>query len=295
LSVVVRVPPKLLANWTGWGLGDGNALAADVLTRCEQAVRVWDLGELRPLPGGEVALVLAARTPSREVVLKLSPRPAGARPSLEGEALTVWARDGAAPEVLGTRDDGETLLLARVRPGDSLGERRASAEEVLATIGTLCARLHLGRDRIGHAHFPSLAEHAREDGWLRALSDTREQGELATLLSPGADDRLLHVDLHALNVLRGPRGWVAIDPKPCIGDPCAEVYGFLDGAPLTELPLDAAAARSWLQAQLARYATASGQDADRLTAWLRIRSQILLEEGAGDPRESLLRLRDALG
>jgi streptomycin 6-kinase len=101
--------------------------------------------------------------------------------------------------------------------------------------------------------------------------------------------------LHALNVLRGPGGWIAIDPKPCLGDPCADVYGFLDGAPLDELPTRSGAAREWLRARLSDYARAGGGDPDRLAAWLRIRAQILLGEGAGDKREALLRLRDALG
>ena len=165
----------------------------------------------------------------------------------------------------------------------------------MATIGALCRRLHLAADRLGETRFPSLAAHARDDGWLRALVGTREQDELHALLTPGADDRLLHIDLHALNVLRAAHGWVAIDPKPCLGDPCAEIYGLLDGAPLTRLPDRGGRARRWLQTQLARYGTASGHDPERLAAWLRIRAQILLAQGAGTKRESLLRLRDALG
>jgi streptomycin 6-kinase len=291
---VVEIPPHVLANWEDWELGDVDALAADVLARCDAAVRAWGLERLQPLPGGEVALVLAASAASGEAVLKLSPRPGDGAPSLEGEALTLWARRDAAPRVLGARDAGTTLLLERVLPGGSLGEHRAGADEVLAAVGGLCARLHLSADDVADAGFPSLADHARDDGWLRALDGTREQGELAALLEPGAGDRLLHIDLHALNVLRGRRGWLAIDPKPCVGDPCAEVYGFLDGAPLDELPREQASARERLRAHLAAYGRASGTDPGRLAVWLRIRAQILLGEGAGPKREALLRLRDAL-
>lgn len=266
-----------------------------MLARCEEARRAWSLEHLQLLPGGEVALVLAARTASGEdAVLKLGPRAADRRRSLEGTALALWAEHGVAPRVLGVRDDGETLLLERVCPGDSLGERGAGADEVLETIGAVCARIHLAADRIGEDGFPPLGDHARDDGWLESLHGTSEHDELVALLAPTAGDRLLHIDLHALNVLRGPRGWVAIDPKPCVGDPCAEVYGFLDGAPLRELPGDRGACRAWLRARLARYGRASGEDPERLAVWLRIRAQILLGEGAGDKREPLLRLCDAL-
>jgi streptomycin 6-kinase len=249
--------------------------------------------QFQPLPGGAVALVLGARAPSGEAVLKLSPRSAGARRSLEGEALGLWAEHEVAPRVLGARDEGATLLLERVRPGDSLGER-AGADEVVETIGGLCARIHLAADQTGDVGFPTLADHARDDGWLESLDGTREQTELTGLLTPAAGDRLLHVDLHALNVLRGPRGWLVIDPKPCLGDPCAEVYGFLDGAPLTELPRGRATAGGWLRTHLAGYGRASGEDPDRLATWLRIRAQIMLGQGAGPKREALLRVRDAL-
>lgn len=290
----VRVPRHLLANWAHWQLGDVDALASDVLARCTAAARAWRLERLRPLGRGEVALVLAARAPGGEAVLKLSPRPEDEPRSLEGEALAAWARSGAAPRVLGMRDEGATLLLERVRPGASLGAPGAGAGEVLETIGALCSRLHLPADRVPDVGFRTLADHAHADGWLASLGGTREHDELVALLQAGAGDRLLHVDLHALNVLRGPRGWLAIDPKPCLGDPCADVYGFLDGAPLDELPRGRRAAPAWLRARLAEYGRASGQDPDRLGAWLRIRAQILLGEGAGAKREALLRLCDAL-
>ncbi len=293
---MVRVPRHLLANWADWRLGDVDALAADVLTRCEAARRAWGLEGLEPMGGGQVALVLAVRAASgADAVLKLSPRSVDEPASLEGAALALWAQHDAAPGVIAARDHGTTLLLERVRPGDPLGESGASADEVVATIGALCRRIHVRADGLGEAGFPTLAEHAARDGWLRSLTGTREQGELAALLVPRTGDRLLHVDLHALNVLRGPGGWLAIDPKPCIGDPCAEIYGFLDGAPLDELPGDRAPARAWLRARLAQYGRASGEDPDRLAAWLRIRARIVLGQGAGPEREPLLRVCDALG
>ncbi len=43
-------------------------------------------------------------------------------------------------------------------------------------------------------------------------------------IDPAVDARLLHTDLHYLNVLRGQRQpWLAIDPKPTAGDPAFEI------------------------------------------------------------------------
>jgi streptomycin 6-kinase len=38
---------------------------------------------------------------------------------------------------------------------------------------------------------------------------------------------LLHQDLHGGNVLRSARGWLAIDPKPLVGDPAFDAASLL--------------------------------------------------------------------
>ena len=265
----------MLANWADWGLGDVDALAADVLVRCEEAMRTWRLTWLQPLPGGAVALVLAARGASGEAVLKVSPRPADARPSLEGDALSVWCEQGAAPRVLGTRDDGHTLLLERVRPGRSLRDSGAGGREIVETIGSLCRSLHGARPP---SRCPSLADHARADGWFTALAGIPEHDLLARLTTPRPEDRLLHLDLHWLNALEGPHGWLAIDPKPCLGDPCADVWAFFDGPPRDEIPDGAEPARAYLHGLIDAYARASGLDAGRLATWIRIRALVTLRQ-----------------
>ncbi|RJT15552.1 3'-kinase, partial [Mesorhizobium waimense] len=52
------------------------------------------------------------------------------------------------------------------------------------------------------------------------------------LLANPHDIRPLHGDLHHENILHGPRGWLAIDPKGVLGDP-----GF-DAANMFYNPLD---------------------------------------------------------
>ncbi len=287
-----EIPPGVLANWRQWFPENAERIATDILARVPAAVATWSLTDLRPLPGGNVGLVFAARADRGDAVLKLSPRDAAGEGFMrEAPALARWAPAGLAPEVWGTRDDGLTLLLERVRPGASLRDTGAGAEAILRTIGTLCPRIHLPVDP---GSFPRLRDHARAERWLTALGDARERDELARLLEPDATHRLLHTDLHWLNALRGKAGWMVIDPNPCVGDPHAEVFAFFDGPPLSGISADPAEARRHVARLLGVYANASGLDPDRLGTWVRLRALTLLA-GSGPPkRAQLARLIDAV-
>jgi streptomycin 6-kinase len=283
-------------NWRAWWPSQADAIAVDARARLTAAVAAWRLTELEPLPGGEVALVFAAAAPDGETVLKLNPRVAGETDALaqEGSALELWARAGIAPRVLATRDDGLTLLLDRVRPGhDLLG---TDAFEIVRTLGALCPRIHLA---VTPGRFRPLGEGSQALSWRRALAGTRELDELERLLIPSRADQLLHTDLHWLNALRGPDGWVVIDPKPYVGDPHADVFAFFDGPPLGAMPDGRWAAREHVRALTQLYAREAGLDRDRIEAWIRIRALAIAGEaggaGSGDAwTERLLRLADAL-
>jgi streptomycin 6-kinase len=256
-------------NWRVWWPSHADAIAADIRARLTAAVAAWQLSRLEPLPGGEVALVFAATTPNGDAVLKLSPRVTGATDALarEGAALALWADAGIAPHVLAARDDGLTLLMERVRPGHDL--RHADAAEIVQTLGALCPQVHLA---VAPGQFQGLGEGSEARSWRHALAGTRELSELERLLIPSREDRLLHTDLHWLNALRGPHGWVVIDPKPHVGDPHADVFAFFDGPPLSAMPDRRPAAREHVRALTASYARAAGLDRDRIEAWIRIRA-----------------------
>jgi streptomycin 6-kinase len=53
--------------------------------------------------------------------------------------------------------------------------------------------------------------------WRLVLDTLREAA------TPAAPVTLLHGDLNPTNILRAERGWLAIDPKPLIGDATMEV------------------------------------------------------------------------
>jgi hypothetical protein len=114
-------------------------LAADVSERFEAAVEHWRLRDPRPLDGGCVALVCAVEG----AVLKLNPR--GHRDDVqlagEGAALAFWEPTAAVPRLLGSRDQGFTLLMERLEPGTPLNETGLGWEEQLEPLGELAARL----------------------------------------------------------------------------------------------------------------------------------------------------------
>lgn len=98
-------------------------------------------------------------------------------------------------------------------------------------------------DRLGLSLSDSeLDEDARIDAFLRIV---REIGSLPTegllpfdryfppsdlrdkLIRSASKIGFLHGDLHHTNILRGPDGWLAIDPKGLAGDPAAEAAAYI--------------------------------------------------------------------
>jgi streptomycin 6-kinase len=81
--------------------------------------------------------------------------------------------------------------------------------------------------------FSSLFRKAQADRGASKKSLYVEAAEIAErLLSDPIEVRPLHGDLHHDNIMHGPRGWLAIDPKGVLGDP-----GF-DAANMFYNPLD---------------------------------------------------------
>src|SRR5918997_3991872 len=127
-----------------WPGIDPASLTADIEQRLAAATDAWGLERIDPLDGGVIALTCAATRRGRPVVLKLNPRGTSDDAQLagEGDALAFWRTTGAAAEVLDQRDDGFTLLLERLEPGDTLEDAGLSLDDRLAELGRLIARLH---------------------------------------------------------------------------------------------------------------------------------------------------------
>ncbi len=265
------LPKHVLENWRDSLPEDAEDIIADVRDRLAAAIDAWQLTDLVPMPGGEVALVFAVSSPSGEAVLKVNPSLAGEVDVLAAEprALGLWSGLGIAPQVYGTRDDGMTMLLERVRPGMTLREATTDSLRVVEALGALCPSLH---QQVRPGLFCRLADGPEANAWRRELVGTRECDELERLLRGSSEDRLLHTDLHCINALRSGDRWVVIDPKPHLGDRHAEVFAFMYGAPLRDIPRRGAAGREHVRRLTSAYANAACLDRDRVIAWLRVRA-----------------------
>lgn len=239
-----------------WPEADVEAMARDVHARAAVAVEAWNLQQVRPLIGGNVALVLA----SDDVVLKVHPRGHldDEQLAAEGTALAAWAQTGVAPELVGQRDGGFTLLLERLVPGTPLDAADVSWEERLEVLGTLAGGLH-GAPTCVTESVPHIGG-AYARAWRGVLGDS-------PLLDPADDDVLLHADLHGANALRHGAGWRVIDPHAVRGDRHADVWALID--PLAPTPPDARTAWSWVE----RYTAAADLDVSRAAAWVRLRAR----------------------
>lgn len=193
----------------------------------------------------------------------------------EAAALRFWDGDGAV-HLLRSDDERAALLVERCAPGVALAAVDSPVEERLGVAAAVLERLwwraptdELPLERVGDVarEWADSAEqrHAR----LGAGLDDGLIGLGVALLRelPASADRdvVVHGDCNPGNVLSSRRRpWLAIDPKPMVGDPSYDLWPLITqlGAPFTASdPPTALAARARLAGQFL------GLPADRILAW----------------------------
>jgi streptomycin 6-kinase len=194
----------------------------------------WSLQPGQPYqPGGHCSWVAPARRsgagqPPDDVVLKVGWLHSEA--VHEAAALRLWDGDGAVT-LLAEHTDGQTcaLLLERCLPGTPLRELVTGPEQDVIVAGLL--RRLWRQPAPGHPFRPlqqMCDQWAKERDWRHgavpvALDPglTRAGLDLLRALPASADRQvLLCTDLHTQNILAAQRApWLAIDPKPYLGDP----------------------------------------------------------------------------
>jgi streptomycin 6-kinase len=264
------------------------AWAAQVSDQLQRTCRLWQLhvdGQVHH--AGVASLVYEVTTEDgTPAVLKLAlPHPESRH---EAAALARWDGVGAV-RLLRASADGFTLLLERCAPGHDLWERDRDLQ--LAVLVDLLPRLWVPP---GPTPFPSLVTTARAwadelpararalrlpDGTVRRVRGWVD--ELTTDDPPC----LLHGDLHPGNVLAARRApWLAIDPKPWVGDPAFDLAQLLSNW-LPDGPADAVD----LARRTARtLASRLDLDTDRVLRWAAIKAI-----GWGARRERVLALMAA--
>lgn len=215
----------------------------------EECAERWSLTLEPPFEPASVSLVVpGTMRDGTGVVLKVNyPEPESEQ---EADALRQWGGHGAVRLVA---DDPErrALLIERCEPGDQLW---SVADEDEANLAAAEVFRRIWRQPPPGHPYRALADLAA--GWAdeiprrwrelgrpfeRALLE-RATAFLDTAPQAGAGDVLLHQDMHGGNVLRSGGGWLAIDPKPLVGDRAFDLASILrDRRP--ELMRDPGAAR----------------------------------------------------
>ena len=202
-------------------------------------------------------------------ILKVTP-PEDDESDEEADALELWVGDGAV-RLLRRDAARRALLLERVRPGDDLSG--LPEDEAAAVAADVARCLWKGGLSPGLSPFRSVHDHVPR--WLANAADhplTPLALELYARIEKRADT-LVHGDYHHHNILRSERGWLAIDPKPMLGEPEYDVPSYLWN------PLPCRLRVEHLETRLAAF-TAAGLDEERIRKWAVIRGAYLQPEQA---------------
>ncbi|NKE62245.1 phosphotransferase [Lentzea sp. PSKA42] len=172
----------------------------------------WDLTVVELMPGSTGTTFLCTNA-----VLKLCPDHEVA--ALEARALTAWAGTPAMVDLLDTDLAHGALLLETISPG---------------TLAPDPAKVVPQLHEANPAGFPPLT--TRVDFLFETLLTRRtgtyyaaEHRRARALAEDNVKPVLLHGDMHPGNVLQGPRGPVAIDPRAHAGDPAFDWMDFVHG------------------------------------------------------------------
>ncbi|MFD3365392.1 aminoglycoside phosphotransferase family protein [Streptomyces albidoflavus] len=237
--------------------------------------RVAELAErwgVEPLAagGGGTSRVFRCRrrADERAVWLKVTPDPQVA--AEEAEALAGWERTASVAGLLAADPGAGALLLDGVEPGTPVRGQEWEPAQVAALLRELResgpdqapgegSALRPLAHRVGLL-FGLALRRAGPDGPDAEIRLRRARAQALELAASAPGAGLVHGDLHAANVLRGPGGrLVAIDPRPAWGDPDFDAVDWaLEGVSTPE----ALRERTALLAGLV-----PGLDADRVHAW----------------------------
>ena len=195
-----------------------------------------------------------------DAVLKVTPR-GDDEADEEADAFALWDGDGAVRLL---RHDRERRALLLERAGDDIsGLDEEEATRIAVQLGLRLWRPAAEPFRWIGDQVPRWLDRAAGHVLLPLARELYEALEVGR-------ETLVHGDFHHHNILRSPRGAVAIDAKPMLGEPEYDVPSFLWN------PLPYTMRRDVTERRLAAFA-AAGLDEERMRRWAVIRGACLLQ------------------
>lgn len=230
------VDDALIARRVGLDGRDALDLLAELPALAARWQRRLGLHGAHVMPGGVLSAALACRRDADEapLVLKLSDVHASSARA-EAAALAAWDGVGAC-RLLWASDDGRVMLLDAIEPGmsvipgeDAVDARRAGdlltllhrlpTDRIPAVVPSATDELRWRFERAHHmldgpSHARGLISHDDIDAAHRAALRLHERS---------ATTVMCHGDFIDKNILLDHGGgWWAIDPRPCVADPCLD-------------------------------------------------------------------------
>ena len=193
-----------------------------------------------------------------DAVLKVTPQ-GDDEADDEADAFALWGGDGAVR--LLRHDRGRRALLLERAGDDISGLDEEEATGIAVQLGLRLWRPATAPFRWVGDQVPRWLDRAAGHELLPLAR------ELYASLQVGRET-LVHGDFHHHNILRSPRGAVAIDAKPMLGEPEYDVPSFLWN------PLPYTMRRDVTERRLAAFA-AAGLDEQRMRRWAVIRGACL--------------------
>lgn len=269
------LPPALAESVAHWEDDTAAGWVAELSARLARLAERWHLDIGEPFePGGVTAWVAPVRqADGTPAVLKIVVPHREARD--EAPALAAWGGLGA-PRLFDAAPEEHALLMERCVPGTPLGD--IDDPETQVDVGAeVLSRLWRAKPPADTFEpltavadwFADLVEERRSRFGAGSPIDPALTDQAVDLLRrlPRTSQRqvLLHHDLHPGNVLLDDeRGWLAIDPKPQVGDPAFDpVQLVLQSSD----PLDDPDPTRTVRRRVERLAVLLDLDADRLAGW----------------------------
>lgn len=246
-----------------WTSEPPSGLRDSVMKRLERTANEvaaeWGL-TLRPFRGGRYSFV-GFTTDNN--VLKVTPVEDD-EADHEGDALALWAGHGAV-RLLRRDVARRALLIERAQPGTDL----SALPEDEANEAAVAVALRLWRPARRADPFRSIAERVARDLEYVGSHELVPVARSLFASMSFAETTLMHGDYHHYNVLRSGNGYVAIDPKPLVGEPEFDVPPFLWN-PIGALPPTV----EQTQRRIFAFA-AAGLDPERIRKWAIVRGVCL--------------------
>jgi streptomycin 6-kinase len=271
---VALEPPERLARTIGiWEGEPGRVWLARLPGLVAEYMARWELIPERVFAaGGAISMIVLVRTADgTPAVLKMGM--VTRETEQEHAALAHWDGRGAVRLLRADPAQG-AMLLERLQADVSL--RSLAEPKAMLEAAALLRRLWV--PPAGDHPFTTVTRYTGE--LVATLRERREQPWAAdarplidealavrdAMVADAPEPVLLHGDYHHGNVLAGDRlPWLAIDPKPLVGDPAYDL-AWLARDRLSTLAAQPGS-RAAAHRRLAKLATALEIDPDRLRAW----------------------------